>query len=96
MSPKEIYCVLKEMNAFLKKQLFILEFEQMLELKFPTEIPIQKFKRNLYKFKRMLKDSKEPNEFLLKSKKLLKQNINLLNEITLIDKELPNEHQNPN
>lgn len=85
MSPKEIYCILKEMNAFLKQQLFILEFEEMLEVKFSIENTIQKFKRNLYNLKRMLKASNERNELLLKSKKLLKQNISLLNEITLIN-----------
>lgn len=85
MSPKEIYCILKEMNAFLKQQLFILEFEEMLEVKFSIENTIQKFKRNLYNLKRMLKASNERNELLMKSKKLLKQNISLLNEITLIN-----------
>lgn len=85
MSPKEIYCILKEMNAFLKQQLFILEFEEMLEVKFSIENTIQKFKRNLYNLKRMLKASNERNELLLKSKKLLKQNISLLNQITLIN-----------
>lgn len=73
------------MNAFLKQQLFILEFEEMLEVKFSIENTIQKFKRNLYNLKRMLKASNERNELLLKSKKLLKQNISLLNEITLIN-----------
>lgn len=85
MSPKEIYCILKEMNAFLKQQLFILEFEEMLEVKFSIENTIQKFKRNLYNLKRMLKASNERNELLMKSKKLLKQNISLLNQITLIN-----------
>ena len=85
MSPKEIYCILKEMNAFLKQQLFILEFEEMLEVKFSIENTIQKFKRNLYNLKRILKASNERNELLLKSKKLLKQNISLLNQITLIN-----------
>jgi hypothetical protein len=85
MSPKEIYCILKEMNAFLKQQLFILEFEEMLEVKFSIENTIQKFKRNLYNLKRMLKASNERNELLMKSKKLLKQNISLLNQLTLIN-----------
>lgn len=73
------------MNAFLKQQLFILEFEEMLEVKFSIENTIQKFKRNLYNLKRMLKASNERNELLMKSKKLLKQNISLLNQITLIN-----------
>ena len=73
------------MNAFLKQQLFILEFEEMLEVKFSIENTIQKFKRNLYNLKRMLKASNERNELLMKSKKLLKQNISLLNQLTLIN-----------
>jgi hypothetical protein len=57
----------------------------MLEVKFSIENTIQKFKRNLYNLKRMLKASNERNELLMKSKKLLKQNISLLNQLTLIN-----------
>lgn len=92
MPPKEIYCILKEINAFLKQQLFILEFEEMLEVKFPIKNTIQKFKRNLHTLKRMLKVSNERNVLLLKSKKLLKQNMSLLNNITLIDNSNSNEN----